>query len=124
MCLRSESESEAPENFHQNLDQGTPTRSTYKAKAVTDTLSKFYCDISKKTIDPNNICLQTGRMSERRRLVYSIIQFVQEEIKSEELSDDAKESLEVTLSTKSTSCTCIACVVLRSRVNACSPLMR
>jgi len=34
-------------------------------------------------------------MSERRRLVYSIIQFVQEEIKSEELSDDAKESLEV-----------------------------
>ena len=95
MCLQSESESEAPENFHQYLDQGTPTRSTYKAKAVTDTLSKFYCDISKKTIDPNNICLQTGRMSERRRLVYSIIQFVQEEIKSEELSDDAKESLEV-----------------------------
>ena len=38
----------------------------------------------------------TGRMSDRRRLVYSIIQFVQEEIKSEELSDDAKESLEVT----------------------------
>ena len=36
-------------------------------------------------------------MSERRRLVYSIIQFVQEEIKSEELSDDAKESLEVTI---------------------------
>ena len=39
--------------------------------------------------------LQIGKMSERRRLVYSIIQFVQEEIKSEELSDDAKESLEV-----------------------------
>jgi len=34
-------------------------------------------------------------MSDRRRLVYSIIQFVQEEIKSDELSDDAKESLEV-----------------------------
>jgi len=34
-------------------------------------------------------------MSDRRRLVYSIIQFVQEEIKSEQLSDDAKESLEV-----------------------------
>ena len=39
-------------------------------------------------------------MSERRRLVYSIIQFVQEEIKSEELSDDAKESLEVTKKAK------------------------
>lgn len=34
-------------------------------------------------------------MSDRRRLVYSIIQFVQEEIKSDQLSDDAKESLEV-----------------------------
>lgn len=34
-------------------------------------------------------------MSERRRLVYSIIQFVQEEIRGEGLSEDAKESLEV-----------------------------
>lgn len=34
-------------------------------------------------------------MSDRRRLVYSIIQFVQEEIKSDQLSEDAKESLEV-----------------------------
>jgi len=34
-------------------------------------------------------------MSDRRRLVYSIIQFVQDEIKSDALSDDAKESLEV-----------------------------
>ena len=34
-------------------------------------------------------------MSERRRLVYSIIQFVQEEIRGDGLSEDAKESLEV-----------------------------
>ena len=34
-------------------------------------------------------------MSERRRLVYSIIHFVQEEIRGDGLSEDAKESLEV-----------------------------
>lgn len=34
-------------------------------------------------------------MSEKRRLVYSVIQFLQEEIKGDELSEDAKESLEV-----------------------------
>merc|ERR1719150_2153678 len=43
----------------------------------------------------DSLLQEIGKMSERRRLVYSIIQFVQEEIKSEELSDDAKESLEV-----------------------------
>ena len=52
--------------------------------------------MSTKPIERNTTFVSdTGRMSERRRLVYSIIQFVQEEIKSEELSDDAKESLEV-----------------------------
>merc|ERR1719150_2405468 len=43
----------------------------------------------------DSLLQEIGKMSERRRLVYSIIQFVQEEIKSEELSDDAKKSLEV-----------------------------
>ena len=34
-------------------------------------------------------------MSDKRRLVFSIIQFCQEELQSDGLSDDAKESLEV-----------------------------
>ena len=34
-------------------------------------------------------------MSDKRRLVYSIIQFCQKELQAEDLSDDAKESLEV-----------------------------
>ena len=34
-------------------------------------------------------------MSDKRRLLFSIIQFCQEELQSEGLSDDAKESLEV-----------------------------
>jgi len=34
-------------------------------------------------------------MSDKRRLVYSIIQFCQAELQAEDLSDDAKESLEV-----------------------------
>lgn len=34
-------------------------------------------------------------MSDKRRLVYSIIQYCQQELQSNELSDDAKESLEV-----------------------------
>ena len=35
------------------------------------------------------------KMSDKRRLVFSIIQFCQEELQSDALSDDAKESLEV-----------------------------
>ena len=35
------------------------------------------------------------KMSDKRRLVFSIIQFCQEELQSDGLSDDAKESLEV-----------------------------
>lgn len=38
-------------------------------------------------------------MSDKRRLVFSIIQFCQEELQSDVLSDDAKESLEVILET-------------------------
>ena len=34
-------------------------------------------------------------MSDKRRLVYSIIQFCQKELQADDLSDDAKESLEV-----------------------------
>jgi len=34
-------------------------------------------------------------MSDKRRLVYSIVQFCQQELQAEDLSDDAKESLEV-----------------------------
>jgi len=35
------------------------------------------------------------RMTDKRRLVFSIIQFCQKELQSDDLSDDAKESLEV-----------------------------
>ena len=34
-------------------------------------------------------------MSDKRRLVYSILKFCNSELQSNELSDDAKESLEV-----------------------------
>ena len=34
-------------------------------------------------------------MSDKRRLVFSIIQFCQKELQADDLSDDAKESLEV-----------------------------
>ena len=34
-------------------------------------------------------------MSDKRRLVYSIIQFCQQELRADDLSEDAKESLEV-----------------------------
>ena len=35
-------------------------------------------------------------MTDKRRLVFSIIQFCQKELQADDLSDDAKESLEVT----------------------------
>ena len=36
-------------------------------------------------------------MTDKRRLVFSIIQFCQKELQANDLSDDAKESLEVTM---------------------------
>ena len=39
------------------------------------------------------------KMSDKRRLVLSIIQFCQEELQSDALSDDTKESLEVIINT-------------------------
>ena len=43
----------------------------------------------------SGIFIKINTMSDKRRLVFSIIQFCQKELQSEELSDDAKESLEV-----------------------------
>ena len=61
------------------------------------------CQDSKRYILPLENFLLSGikvttiipSMSDKRRLVYSIIQFCQKELQADDLSDDAKESLEV-----------------------------